>query len=440
MERLGVFRFRHFGGRKVWEQMHRHYTIAATAILTAAASVASAATAKKIIIEGETLDGLALPTVIRVVTNPAGGYAVLTRTSDNVDRLFGTAAPTGTPATLLTETDLGAAAISSFFGLDNAGVFSTHAGNGSAHYSGTTSNAATGGAIPGSPLFFGNTLASFASGSDTLFVANTRTTSGGANSGSAILAGLSPTIVLKSGDATGDGPISSISNAFSFQTKASANGTVITTARVGATNTETLLIGGSAVTTGGTVIKSGASAANAGAAGRNFSLFTNFDLNDAGDYALAGRFDGDSTSDGYVLVNGSVVLQEGQSIGGGLSITGNPTSVVVNEQGDYVAAWAVSDGVSSFDALFVNGELFYKAGDAVDLDGNGTADTTFASFQFSLPIDIGPADSLGRFNIFFTGRAASTGTNDGAFVIAVPEPSMAILPMAGALALLRRRR
>ncbi len=437
-------------------------SLAVAAVVAGSQDLGAAPLIKQLAREGTTLypDGKTIGTISRVVVNADNGYAIHSGTTDNpsIDRFFGSITRGGPASVLLSETDLGSTSFSNLAGYTSSGTVATSAFFPARAFAGTTQVTTPGTAIPSSTRFYGSVTASLASASDPYWVVGTRSTSTGTDNAAMIIKGLSATRVLASGDAvTGEGFIRSGTSIFSTNTAVSNDGDfLITAAAITASaaattgGTSTVLINGQTVSSpGGVVLKSGASTATWGLSGRTFFNFGALSVNNDGEYAVTGQLNNLGVSSSYVAVNGAVTLFGEQLLAPGVYFNG-ASFVTINDNGDYVVSGSVRDSIDPNDdtpiidsALFFNGELLIKVGDAVDTDGDGFGDTTLSSINGPLgAVGFTDTDPLsGKAQIYFIGRVpGDTSTTERLFVISVPEPSAAILPMAGAAALLRRRR
>ncbi|MEM8834313.1 MAG: hypothetical protein AAGD00_00700 [Planctomycetota bacterium] len=149
--------------------------------------------------------------------------------------------------------------------------------------------------------------------------------------------------------------------------------------------------------------------------GRNYdSLFNNpLALNDAGDIAFLGSVNGDSLTDGILVVNGQVVMQEATTVGtvveGPLQLGFANANIEMDAQGNiiYWGAWNkpkadvcpdntdITSTFAIFEGLFFNDELILEGGvtEVANVDINGTVfptlvvadlpNTGFAGFHVS---------------------------------------------------------
>ena len=134
-------------------------------------------------------------------------------------------------------------------------------------------------------------------------------------------------------------------------------------------------------------------------------VWDNFDftgITEAGDYFFTGDTnDVDTSLDEIMVVNGVIARREGDVIDGEV-VSGSIEGAYMNEQGDCAYIWDIQD--NSLEALFFNGELLLKEGDAVDIDGDGVIDpdTAITSFTGISTLSCSDRDAEGMVNIYFT--------------------------------------
>ena len=141
-----------------------------------------------------------------------------------------------------------------------------------------------------------------------------------------------------------------------------------------------------------------------GLPGENWDNFDSEGISEDGHFMFTGDTDGDIVTDEFVLVDGQIVLREGDMIDGH-QITGSIENAYMNAQGDYAVVWDVVDGGGSLEALFFNGELMLMQGDYIDVDGNGVPDpdAVLTGFTGIASLSISDRDPDGVVTIYFVG-------------------------------------
>ena len=173
-----------------------------------------------------------------------------------------------------------------------------------------------------------------------------------------------------------------------------------------------------------------------GIAGRNYETLTGaLDANNAGNWVTVANLDGATTDDSVVLRNGTdVIAREGSSlasIGGIFTFTAFGTgAVLIDAKDDVVWFGDWNDPDTTKDTgIFMNDQLIVQEG--VTTVGGITL-LSISGVQDNLAMS-----DDGRW-IMFEGVLANG--LDGAFIVEVPEPTTLTLLAAGGLLLIRRRR
>ncbi len=139
--------------------------------------------------------------------------------------------------------------------------------------------------------------------------------------------------------------------------------------------------------------------------GSGIDDWDNFDfvsINNAGAYLFSGDTDGNTGTDEFIAHNGSIVLREGDTVGGvvldaGFAVRG----VGINNLDQAVFGWGSGTTEYLFvacDASNIQGtsHLILATGDDVDLDGNGSGDATVTDLPAGIVHNFQLADD-GRF-------------------------------------------
>ncbi len=284
-------------------------------------------------------------------------------------------------------------------------------------------------------------------------------TTGGTSDGSAILLGDDLTVLLKSGDSIAGitQVVDSTTNAIRLDLRFSANGTnyineVYVDTGGSTTNDGVMVSNGAALLAGGSVIREGSSvsASIGGFAGELYGNFDHFGITESGSYLITGDTDAAETLDEFIMIDGEIVLREGDEIDG-LTLNGAIECAFQNEDGDWAAVWDVDFGTDNLEALIMNGEILLLAGDLVDWNNDGLIDgsdqngfiTDFTNSSRGLTLS--DRDANGNVRLLFNADVDLNGTVlEGGFSMsfsAVPEPSsMMVLLLAVGPMLGRRRR
>jgi len=134
--------------------------------------------------------------------------------------------------------------------------------------------------------------------------------------------------------------------------------------------------------------------------GDNWDNFDGMSINNDGDYIFSGDTDGDSGSDEFIAHNASIVLREGDTVGG-VTLTSFATvsALSLNNLGQSAFIWSYSGAETLFFACDASdpvgtGVALLTTGDELDLTGNGIGDGFVEDFNASGVV--GPGLSLGE--------------------------------------------
>ena len=170
-------------------------------------------------------------------------------------------------------------------------------------------------------------------------------------------------------------------------------------------------------------------------------LWDNFDymgIGEAGDYLITGDTNASSDFDEFILINGQIILREGDMIdlyGMPATLSGSIEGAYQNEDLDWAVIWDVDDaGGNNIEALILNGEILLVEGDLVDWNGDGVIDGDdnggiVDNFTGMSALTIGPRIG-GVVNVYFTADISFAGDElEGFFclpVVVVPPITVAI--------------
>jgi hypothetical protein len=119
-----------------------------------------------------------------------------------------------------------------------------------------------------------------------------------------------------------------------------------------------------------------------GLPGENWAAFDYVGVSEDGDYMITGDTSGATTTDEFVLINGVIVMREGDAING-YTLNGSIETGFMNENGDFAVVWDVDLPTGeNVEALIFNGQVALLEGDYVDTDGDGLPnnDSTVSNF------------------------------------------------------------
>lgn len=128
-----------------------------------------------------------------------------------------------------------------------------------------------------------------------------------------------------------------------------------------------------------------------------YQSFEECAINNHGDWVASGDTDENASNDGFIVFNGALVAQEGQTIAPGKVLSGNPRAVSVDDHGRVGAIWATTVGGELL-LLFVPPQLGVAAwdsvillatGDFVDTDGDGVPESAVTDFNATTTVGPG---------------------------------------------------
>ncbi len=165
-----------------------------------------------------------------------------------------------------------------------------------------------------------------------------------------------------------------------------------------------VVMNGAVVTIDGMPMSRGSAvpAAAGGLPGENWENFDYMGVTESGYYMVTGDNSGATATDEFVLINGAIVLREGDLVGG-YPLVGAIERAYMNEDGDWAAVWAVDvEGVSR-EVLLLNGEIMVMEGDEVDFTGDGLPDPDHVLTDFTgiAALAVGDRGPDGRVAVYF---------------------------------------
>lgn len=236
---------------------------------------------------------------------------------------------------------------------------------------------------------------------------------GGATQLRGLYIGPSATPLFVSGDVVSGVGLAVGANGFDFDYRVSALGShwlsplLLETGST--TNDQHLVMDGAAVTAGGAYVVEGGTVPEAigGLPGELWSAFDLCGVTEAGDWMVTGDTNAAIDVDEFVMVNGEIVLREGDSAGGYV-IAGAIEGAYLNEDGDWAVIWDIVVDAVNVEALILNGDLLLREGEAVDLDGDGLAEPTSLLTDFTgiSALTLSDRDAEGRVRLYFTADVA----------------------------------
>ncbi len=198
------------------------------------------------------------------------------------------------------------------------------------------------------------------------------------------------------------------------------------------TSDGTLVVNGSVIATEGT--PSGG--------GDNWDNFDRVDANSLGNYVFSGDTDGSVATDEFIAYNGEIKLRQGDVIDGRTLDTSVDT-LALNDLNQLAWIWNTDLDETLFFAADAadpaSSVALLSVGDKIDTDKDGVADFTVTDFNAFDSEDLGFGDD-GLIYVNVDVEDADGSTNEAIISVVIPAPGAAALLAAGGLLGLRRRR
>ena len=189
---------------------------------------------------------------------------------------------------------------------------------------------------------------------------------------------------------------------------------------------DVVVVNGAALEADGAVVRAGTLIpASVGGIGDSYDNFDFLNVTESGSYLVTGDTDASVALDEFVMIDGEIVLREGDIVGPGL-ISGAIESAFMNEERDWAAIWSANIAAANVEVLIFNGEIILTEGQTVDWNGDGVIDgddqnAVIVNFTGISPMTITRVAASGMLNIYFTADCDVDGeTLEGGFVVQVP--------------------
>ena len=162
-------------------------------------------------------------------------------------------------------------------------------------------------------------------------------------------------------------------------------------------------------------------------AGEDWDNFDVVSINNTGTYVFSGDTNGSTNSDEFIVVDNTIVIREGDTIGG-IPLTSSATvqALSINNLNQLVHLWSVSGGS---EILFFTCEAatagttsvpVLATGDSLDFDGDGLADATVSDFNASA--GTGPGLSLAEDGMIHVELDIDFGAGDVEAIVQLSLP------------------
>lgn len=391
------------------------------------AGSASAETATALLREGDPLPGAGVGHFVNSLNNTAvnhvGGYAVNINSTDGsvtLSHIWGNAVG-GPGAILRSEGTFGPlvqTAYESFYGLaDDGSVAYSATGTGGpvgsfdSVWLNDTPIMVEGDPFPHTPGLwwrFGSRPGISANGIP-YFVGGTATTQGGSTSNRGLFVGVTAVPEFMGGDVLPNLPTplgTGTTVSFDYRFSAQANHYIAEVQLTGSTSADfAMVVDGAGLVLGGTLVQEG-NVVPLIVGGNGTEKWINFDfcgITEAGHWFFTGDTDAATASDEFIVRNGLISYQEGQTLDG-QTITGSIEHAYMNEDGDLAFIWSTVDSIAR-GTLFVNDRMILRENQPVDLDGDGIIEPTsiLRNFTGISALTLSDRDGTGAVYAYFTG-------------------------------------
>jgi len=276
-------------------------------------------------------------------------------------------------------------------------------------------------------------------------------TLGGSTDNRGLFYGFNATPLLLGGDTVPDLPyVLSTSSTVSFDYRFSAFGAhYLAEAQMSSgssLNDNAMVLDGQGLMLGGSLVRedSPLPAAVGGLPGEVWDNFDYLSVTEDGHWLMTGDSnDAGTTTDEFLMVDGQIILREGDTLPSGLVLASSMGGAFMNEDGDWAVNWYVNLDGTNRECIIVNGEFILAETFEVDWDGDGIPDENAILMDITgtNALTVGDRMPDGSFDVYFTGDVSVDGGSnlEAGFRITIPEPSALALLAIGALTFLRRR-
>jgi len=126
-------------------------------------------------------------------------------------------------------------------------------------------------------------------------------------------------------------------------------------------------------------------------------------VTETGHWLVTGDTNGPTTQDEFLMVDGEIILREGDLVDG-MALTGGIERAYLGEDGDWVCVWDVVTDDGNMDAMILNGAIVLMQGMPVDFDGDGVTDPAYVVNDFTgmAAVAVAERDAYGQLRVLFS--------------------------------------
>ncbi len=169
--------------------------------------------------------------------------------------------------------------------------------------------------------------------------------------------------------------------------------------------------------------------------GEKYDNFDFLGITETGSYMITGDTTEVAIADEIVMVDGMIVLREGDTIDG-MTLNGSIEGGFFNEDGDWAVIWDVDTSSGNVEALILNGEIVLLEGETVDWNNDGVIDGSdqnafVTNFTGISALTLSSRDANEKVNLCFTADCDINGsTLEGGFMttVSLAPPAIEICP------------
>jgi hypothetical protein len=204
-------------------------------------------------------------------------------------------------------------------------------------------------------------------------------------------------------------PVAISTSNVSFDFRFSAYGTYViaevNTETGSSTNDSHIVLNDSVLLAGGSPLSEASPVPESigGLPGENWDNWDYLGVTEDGQWLVTGDTDGSTSQDEFLMLNGEIILREGDEIDG-LILDGSMQMAYLGEDGDWACVWDGDTGTEVLEILIYNGSVVLIEGMPVDADGDGEidADAILTDITGLASLAVSDRDAQGVARVYFT--------------------------------------